>query len=123
MQVKNLVLLYDIKLDKRYNIKLFFKSLRLFKIREANDIKSFSILEEINKTTIKETYLENQLKRYVNREKIYQLFVELKNNNNNIKEKSVEEIEVSRSNLSNCKNIVRYRRASALEFGKVYNFD
>jgi len=91
--------------------------LRLFKIREANDIKSFSILEEINKTTIKETYLENQLKRYVNREKIYQLFVELKNNNNNIKEELIKEIRVSRLSSSN------NRESIAIIISSLFNYN
>jgi len=69
--------------------------LRLFRIREANNIKSFYIIEKINGTTIKKTYSENRLKKYINRERIYQLSAEPENNNNNIKEESVKEIEVS----------------------------
>jgi len=75
--------------------------LKLFKLREANNIKDFYILEEIDRITIKKTYLENRFKRYINREQIYQLFIELENNNNNIKEELVKEIEVSRPNSSN----------------------
>ena len=80
--------------------------MKFFKTRKANNIKSFYILEEIDKTTIKEIYSENRLKRYVNRKKIYQLFIESKNNNNNIEEKLVKEIEVSRSSPSNNQRLI-----------------
>ncbi len=75
--------------------------MRFFKIREANDIKNFYVFEKINKIIIKEIYLENRLKRYINRKKNYQSIVEIKNENNKIKSKLIKEIKFLRSNSSN----------------------
>ena len=95
--------------------------MKFFKIKEANDIKSFYILEEIDKITRKETYLENRLKRYVNRERIYQLFSKEENNNNSIKEELVKEIEVSRSSSSNNRESIAIIMSSLSSYN-YYNY-
>ena len=59
--------MYNIKLNKKYNIKLFFQILDFFKIKKEDKIKDFYILKKVNCTRLKNTYLRNRLKRYVKR--------------------------------------------------------
>lgn len=100
-QIDNLVLLYNIKFDEKYNIKLFFKYLDLFKIKEINKIKNFYIFEKIDKILLKSTYFDNRLKRYIERKKNFQVFAKLNNKIEKIERNKKKKTKIMLSNLSN----------------------
>jgi hypothetical protein len=61
------VLLYYSKciIDMSSNLKLSFKWLRLYRVKEANTLKETYTLEEVDGTLLKGIYTRNRLKKFV----------------------------------------------------------
>jgi hypothetical protein len=47
------------------NLKLSFKWLRLYRVKEANTLKRTYILKEVDRTLLKGIYIRNRLKKFV----------------------------------------------------------
>ena len=66
---KNFVFAHDTKLNNRHDLKLTFKWFESFKIAKTISNKSTFMLSKLNETFIDETYANNRLKRWVQKEK------------------------------------------------------
>ena len=64
LNVDNLMLQYDIKLDNKHNFKLIFRWDDSFRIQRTDSIKDIYILKETNKTRLERIYADNRLKRF-----------------------------------------------------------
>ena len=64
LNVNDLILRHDIKLDNKHNVKLIVRWNELFRIREIDSIKKIYVLKELNETRFNETYAENWLKHF-----------------------------------------------------------
>ena len=67
LNVNNLMLRHDIKLDNKHDLKLIFRWNESFKMREADSIKKIYVLKKMNEARLNETYAENRLKRFKTR--------------------------------------------------------
>jgi hypothetical protein len=68
---KDLVLAYDVKLmdqDKSRSTKLLYRWLGPYRVRYANQLKGYYVLEELDGTALRRTYAGNRLKHFVKRE-------------------------------------------------------
>jgi RNase H-like domain found in reverse transcriptase/Integrase zinc binding domain len=68
---KDLVLAYDIKLmdqDKSRNTKLLYRWLGPYRVRYADQLKGYYVLEELDGTALRRTYAGNRLKQFVKRD-------------------------------------------------------
>ena len=68
LNVNDLMLRHDIKLNNKHDFKLIFRWNELFRILKVDSIKKIYILKELNETRLNETYAENRLKRFRNRD-------------------------------------------------------
>ena len=64
LNVDNLILKHNIKLDNKHELKLVFRWNESFRIQRTDSMKSNYILKEINETRFKRTYTDNRLKRF-----------------------------------------------------------
>ena len=64
LNVDNLMLKHDIKLDNKHNFKLVFWWDESFQIQRANSMKEIYILKKIDEIYFKRTYADNRLKRF-----------------------------------------------------------
>ena len=64
MNVNDLMLRHDIKLDNKHDLKLIFRWNESFKMREADSVKRIYVLKKMNEARLNETYVENRLKRF-----------------------------------------------------------
>ena len=62
LNINDLMLRHDIKLNNKHNFKLIFQWNELFKMRKADSIKKTYILKKMNEVRLNETYAENRLK-------------------------------------------------------------
>ena len=62
LNVNDLMLRHNIKLNNKHNLKLIFRWNESFKIRKINFIIKTYILKKINEVRLNETYVENWLK-------------------------------------------------------------
>jgi hypothetical protein len=68
---KDLVLAYNIKLmdqDKSRNTKLLYRWLGPYRVRYADQLKGYYVLEELDSTALRRTYAGNRLKQFVKRD-------------------------------------------------------
>ena len=80
LNVNNLMLWYNIKLDNKHNFKLIFRWNESFKMRKVDSIKKIYVLKKMNEVRLNKTYAENQLKCF----KIQKIRIE------NVKEKKID---------------------------------
>ena len=64
LNVDDLMLKYNIKLDNKHSFKLVSWWNELFRIQRADSIKDIYILNKMNEIRLKRTYADNRLKRY-----------------------------------------------------------
>ena len=64
LNVNNLILQYNFKLNNKHDFKLIFRWDESIKMRETNLIKKICILKKMNKACLNEIYIENRLKRF-----------------------------------------------------------
>ena len=64
LNVNDLMLRHDIKLNNKHDLKLVFRWDELFKVRKIDSIKRTYVLKELNEVRFDETYVENRLKRF-----------------------------------------------------------
>ena len=64
LNINNLMLKHDIKLDNKHDLKFIFWWNELFWIQRANSMKSIYILKTMNETHFERTYVNNRLKRF-----------------------------------------------------------
>jgi hypothetical protein len=57
--------------DMSFNLKLSFKWLRLYWVKEANTLKGTYILKEVDGTLLKGIYINNRLKKFVYKRDIF----------------------------------------------------
>ena len=62
LNVDNLMLKHNIKLDNKHDFKFIFRWNKSFRIQRANSIKDIYILKEMNETRLERTYASNWLK-------------------------------------------------------------
>ena len=67
LNVNDLMLWHDIKLDNKYDLKLIFQWNESFKMRKTDSIKKTYVLKKMNETRLNETYTENRLKHFKTR--------------------------------------------------------
>jgi len=71
LKVGDLVLVYDIQhmdVDKSSSTKLMWRWSGPYRVREANQLKGYYFLEELDGTLIRRSYQANRLRRFVKRE-------------------------------------------------------
>ena len=68
LDVGDLMLRHDTKLDNRHDLKLAFRWNGPFRVREADPVKGTYVLEEMDGARLDETYAGNRLKRFRTRE-------------------------------------------------------
>ena len=64
LNVDNLMLKHNIKLDNKHEFKFIFWWDESFRIQRANSMKDIYILKKINKTRFERIYADNRLKRF-----------------------------------------------------------
>ena len=64
LNINNLMLRHNIKLDNKHDLKLIFWWNESFKMREIDSIKKTYVLKKMNEVRLNETYIENRLKRF-----------------------------------------------------------
>ena len=64
LNMNNLMLRYNIKLDNKHDLKLIFRWNKLFRMRKVDLIKKIYVLKKINEVRLNETYVGNRLKRF-----------------------------------------------------------
>ena len=62
LNVNDLMLRHDIKLDNKHDLKLIFRWNESFKMRKVDSIKKIYVLKKMNEARLNETYAENRLK-------------------------------------------------------------
>ena len=62
LNMNNLILRHDIKLNNKHDFKLIIQWNESFKMREVNSIKKIYVLKKMNEVRLNETYIENRLK-------------------------------------------------------------
>ncbi len=80
----DLVLLHDIKLNNMHMLKLTWRWLRSFQVVKMNTEKEWYKITEFNKAILKETIVENKLKKRVNRASKSEISNEQKNEDQNL---------------------------------------
>ena len=68
LNISDLMLRHDIKLNNKHDLKLVFRWDEFFRIREIDSIKKTYVLKELNEARLDETYAENRLKRFRTRD-------------------------------------------------------
>ena len=64
LNIDDLILKYDIKLDNKHDLKFIFRWNELFQIQRADSIKDIYILKEMNETRLERIYANNWLNRF-----------------------------------------------------------
>ena len=64
LNVDDLMLKHDIKLDNKHDFKLVFRWNKSFRIQRADSMKDIYILKEMNEIRLERIYTDNRLKRF-----------------------------------------------------------
>ena len=59
LNVNDLMLRHDIKLNNKYNFKLIFRWNESFKVQKVDSIKRIYVLKKMNEVRLNKTYVEN----------------------------------------------------------------